>query len=107
MSEAPDFGDDDTGRIRTEAAKGPASDPDGALRGLATAFVAHDISDARRWKQLAALITLVGSLVAFVGTAAWSAHAQVTANTTQIESMQHQLDHIEAQIDRLVERTAP
>lgn len=101
----PAFDDDDTGKLRTEAAKRDASDPGGELRGLAVAQIAHEASDARKWRTVAWLCALLVSLILVAGGAAWTAQAQVTANTTRIESMQRQLDHIEQQVDRLVERS--
>lgn len=115
MTAPPDFDSDDTGRIRTEASKGPSSDPGRDHTALAVAFISHEQQDARRFAELAkaererwASAAVIGgvllSLAAWGAQQAWSAHADASAGRAQIDDMHERIVRIEAQIDRLMDR---
>ena len=52
-----------------------------------------------------AAIAFVGTAAAGVATAAWTAHAEAAADRARLEDVQQRLVRIEAQIDRLMERS--
>jgi len=102
-----DFDDErDTGRIATLAAEEP-SDPVRAMRRVRVQLAAHEMLDGRRWKQLAAMIGIVGGLALTCATAAWVANADAAADRARLEDVRARCARIEAQIDRLVERSEP
>jgi len=105
MSTLPDFDDErDTGRIATIAADEP-SDPMREIRRLRVQVGTHELLNGRRWRQLMAAIAFVGAAAGGVATAAWTAHAEAAADRARLEDVQQRLVRIEAQIDRLMERS--
>jgi hypothetical protein len=101
----PDFADDDTGKIRTEASRKDASDPGGELRGLAVAFIAHEGQDSRRWRF--SMWAFGVAFSAALGVAGYAVHAaaETGADRARLEDVQARCARIEAQIDRLMERS--
>lgn len=96
--------DDDTGRIRTEASKGPSSNPGRDLTALAVAFIAHEAQDTRRHRQLLALF----GVVLFVGLAgfgwAWAAQADSGADRATLQDMHDRMVRIEGLLMQRSER---
>lgn len=105
MTDLPDFGDEDSQRIRTEARKPPGSDPGRELTALSVAFIAHESQDARRWRVSMWVFGLAFS--AALGVAGYAVHAaaETGADRARLEDVQQRLARIEAQIDRLMERS--
>lgn len=101
--------DDDTGKLRTEAAKGPSSNPGRDVTALAVAFIAHEKQDTRRHRQTLWLMgvgyAVAAAVLLALGGWAWAAQADSGAERARLEDVQRRLDRIEQQIDRLVERS--
>jgi len=95
MTALPDFEDDDTGKIRTEAAKGPSSDPGRDTTALAVAFIAHEQADARRWRvTMWAFGLLLTSALGIAGYAL-SAAAETGADRATLQDVHDRMVRIE------------
>jgi hypothetical protein len=102
MTPHHELGPDDSQRVRT-AAEEPVSDPERAIAGLRAAVVAHEQSDAWRWRLSVLGWTLV---LAFGGW--WAEHVLADAGAAaadheRLADMQSRLGRIEQQLDRLVD----
>ena len=87
--------DDDTGRIRTEAAKGPSSDPGRDLTALSVAFIAHEAQDARRHRHTMWIFGFALSLALAVCAWAWSAQANSGADRATLQDVHDRMVRIE------------
>ncbi len=105
MTNLPDFDDDDSQRIRTEVAKGPSSDPGRDLTALSVAFIAHENQDSRRWRISMWVFGLAFSAALAVASYAVHAAAETGADRARLDDVRDRLVRIEAQIDRLMERS--
>jgi hypothetical protein len=103
VTDLPDFdGDDDTGKIRLEASRKPASDPGSELRGLTVAFIQHEVSDATRWKVSLWAFGLMLSAALAVCAYALNAAAETGGDRATMQDMHDRMVRIEG---LLMERT--
>lgn len=104
MTDLPDFGDEDSQRIRTEVAKGPSSDPARDLAALSAAFIVHESQDRKRHRQNMAAWSFVVALALGVAGWAWTAQANSGADRATLQDMHDRMVRIEGLLMERSER---